>query len=240
MSSKSADLRFSTQEHHYPQVWLLVTTLAAFALYIAWDLGLLRTIVALDRSYIASIIAALALLATCHAAWHIFLFSRRIEASQIALEEAESLADTTFEDRFLAVYLNDLEDAKSGSRQTDTNETAESDSVIEIYADKLRSPVDLGWFLVDLAVRLGLVGTIIGFILIFTSLSGSSIEGADGLKELLVTMSGGMGTALFTTLSGLVGATFLSLQYLILGREAETLIGLLVRLRNRHNAVQAK
>ena len=41
----------------------------------------------------------------------------------------------------------------------------------------------------------------------------------------------GMGTALFTTLAGLVGATLLSVQYLILGRAAEHLLGLLARCR---------
>jgi len=105
------------------------------------------------------------------------------------------------------------------------------EDLFELYADRLRSPVDFGWFLVDMSVRLGLLGTIIGFILIFGSLSGVSIDGAEGLRDLLVAMSGGMGTALFTTLAGLVGATLLSVQYLILGREAEHLLGLLARYR---------
>lgn len=235
-------LGFYLPEHHYPLVWLLVTTIAAFAMYVAWDLGLLRTIVTLDRSYIASVIGVLVLIASGHAAWHIFLYSQRIETSREVLESAATSLDHPvfeepfLEEPFLKVFVADLEVAKKLMDNQTTTDNAESDSVIEIYADRLRSPVDLGWFLVDLAVRLGLVGTIIGFILIFTSLSGISIDGADGLKELLVTMSGGMGTALFTTLSGLVGATFLSLQYLILGRQAETLIGLLVRLRNRYNS----
>jgi len=109
----------------------------------------------------------------------------------------------------------------SNHRLTDENELA-------VLADRLRAPVETGWFLVDLAVRLGLAGTIIGFILIFGSLSGEKIVGEDALRELLVSMSGGMGTALFTTLSGLIAATFLSMQYLLLGRQTEHVIGALM------------
>ncbi len=107
------------------------------------------------------------------------------------------------------------------------------DELLDIWADRLRSPVDTGWFLVDTTIRLGLLGTIVGFILIFTSLGDVSIDGAEGLRELLVAMSGGMGTALFTTLAGLVGATLLAVQYLVLGRETEHLLGSLARCRHR-------
>ena len=41
-----------------------------------------------------------------------------------------------------------------------------------------------------------------------------------------------MGTALYTTLSGLVAASFLGFQYMLLGREVEHLIGLLIRIRS--------
>jgi len=113
------------------------------------------------------------------------------------------------------VQLNKL--YESDHRPVDENELA-------VLADRLRAPVETGWFMVDLAIRLGLAGTIIGFILIFGSLSGEKIVGDDALRELLVSMSGGMGTALFTTLAGLIAATFLSLQYLLLGRQTEHVI----------------
>jgi len=135
-------------------------------------------------------------------------------------------------DPMISSFMADLAPlpAKGSNNYTESA----SDSVVEIHADTIRAPIDLGWFLVDLAIRLGLLGTIIGFILIFTSLSTISLDGAEGLGELLVAMSGGMGTALLTTLSGLIGASFLSIQYLILGRQAEYQIALLIRLRNRY------
>jgi len=109
----------------------------------------------------------------------------------------------------------------------------DKDAILEIHADAVRSPTELGWFFVDLAVRLGLLGTIIGFILIFASLDNIDIEGGDDLKNLLIAMSGGMGTALYTTLTGLVGASVLSFQYLILSRQSEHLVAQLLRIRRR-------
>ena len=177
------------------------------------------------------LIAAITSIATCHAAWHVFLFSQRIEAAQALLHDAPGVEHAMPDNNYIAQFIEEIQPT-TAVRSVELHSHT-TDSILEIYADKLRSPVDLGWFLVDLAVRLGLLGTIIGFILIFTSLSNTTIGGSDGLKELLVSMSGGMGTALLTTLGGLIGATVLSFQYLILGRENEYLIGLLIRIRNR-------
>lgn len=213
--------------HHFPQIWFLLITISLFGIYVAWDLQLLSTMFLLDKSYVTSLIVALVVIASCHAAWHIFLFSRRIKAAnQLLILESIDEYEKHNDDDFIRSFVTELNSDKSA-------ESTEDESILEIYADQLRSPVDLGWFLVDLAVRLGLLGTIVGFILIFTSLSDTTIDGSEGLKGLLITMSGGMGTALFTTLGGLIGATFLSFQYLILGREAEHLMGSLVRIRSR-------
>jgi hypothetical protein len=191
------------------------------------QLALLQLVFTLDRSYMAWVIAALIVIATTHAAWHILRCSSLIESVNLLMSSG-----TMPYNGFLPAFIADLEFA----RQTNNdNDATQDDSLVEVHADHLRGPVELGCFLVDLAVRLGLLGTIVGFILIFTSLGRVSMDGTDGLQELLVSMSGGMGTALLTTLSGLVAATFISLQYLILGREVDHLVGLLVRLRVRHS-----
>ena len=205
--------------HHFPQVWLLILLLVAFGIYVAWDRNLLALVYALDRSYMALVISALVIVATGHAALHILRYSRLLDVAHRLLDDP-SRAETGL----LSDYLDDLEQGAGG------------ESLVEVYAERLRAPVDLGWFLADLAIRLGLLGTIIGFILIFTSLSGVSLDAADGLKDLLVAMSGGMGTALLTTLCGLVAATVISLQYLVLSRASDHLVGQLVRLRLRRAA----
>jgi len=217
--------------HYYPQAWLLMISVMVFGAYVAWDLGVFRVIAALDQSYMASLIIALVILASIHCGWHIIHNSQRIKHSQDWLNSPGSEQQSHAE--YTQTFLQELE--SSAGSDTDPSD----DAIVEIYADRLRAPAELGWFFVDLAVRLGLLGTIIGFILIFASLTNIKIDGGDDLKNLLIAMSGGMGTALLTTLTGLIGASLLSVQYLLLGREAEHQVGLLLRMKIRNKQKSA-
>ncbi|MEM7636781.1 MAG: MotA/TolQ/ExbB proton channel family protein, partial [Pseudomonadota bacterium] len=93
--------------------------------------------------------------------------------------------------------------------------------------------VEIGWYLVDILIRLGLIGTIVGFILILGALSSGPAPTPENIQTLLISMSGGMGTALYTTLAGLVTAMLLGAQYMVLARGTEELIGKLVRIRDQ-------
>ena len=212
--------------HLYALAWLALVSFAALGLAIAADLGLLDLLFGLDRSRVTWMIGALVAAGTLHAAWHVAKASRRIEAARAALAGRTGRGDGHDEG-------NDGAPARFVAAWLDASGDDAPDELLDVWADRLRGPVDTGWFLVDTTIRLGLLGTIVGFILIFTSLGDVSIDGAEGLRELLVAMSGGMGTALFTTLAGLVGATLLAVQYLVLGRGTEHLLGMLARCRHR-------
>ncbi len=223
-----------TASDYYPQVWLLLLSVLTFCMYVAWDLRVFNLVLSVDRSYMASLTIALVLLATAHCGWHVLHCSRRIKQAQAWLQQGPGTSrNNAPAGLFIHQFVQELDDVAH-----EQHRASDDDAIVEIHADRARGPVDLGWFFVDLAVRLGLLGTIIGFILIFASLSELDISGGDDLKNLLIAMSGGMGTALLTTLTGLVGATVLSFQYLILGRESEYLVGLLLRVRNRHHSVR--
>ena len=60
-----------------------------------------------------------------------------------------------------------------------------------------------GWFLSDLALRLGLIGTVIGFVLMLGSVYELEPGDVSALRELMATMGSGMRVALYTTLSAL-------------------------------------
>jgi biopolymer transport protein ExbB/TolQ len=77
-----------------------------------------------------------------------------------------------------------------------------------------------GHFATDVLLRLGLLGTIIGFI--FMLLPVADIKDFDGavMQRLLASMSGGMAVALYTTLAGLVSSTLLRFQYHVLDSAA--------------------
>lgn len=207
---------------------MLLVIVCAFLFYVLADRGFLVHAFTLDRSYMVTLIAVLLLLATGHCAYHMLMTLRASDAIGLLLQRdsappAQALVDD---------FLRDIDVAGT--------DDAQGKAIIDIYADRLRAPVDIGWFLVDVVIRLGLLGTIIGFILIFSSLSSSSLgTSSEGLKDLLLLMSGGMGTALLTTLAGLVCATILSFQYLILGRQTEHLLAQLMRVCQRRQTASA-
>lgn len=89
----------------------------------------------------------------------------------------------------------------------DNSEMIESE-----YARKLNH----GWFAADLALKIGLLGTIIGFILMLASIR--DITGFDtiSLQTALKEMSAGMAVALYTTLAGLTANILLRIQFQIL------------------------
>lgn len=186
------------QPHIFALIWWLILLLFIFGLYIAQSFNLIQPIFQEDRSHLTKAIVLLTIAASFHAAWHIVQYSRLLE-------------------RFRHKNWSNHSNGPYGSNLP-----------IEIIADRLRAPIEAGWFMVDLAIKLGLLGTIIGFILIFSSLTGEKVVGEDALQQLLVSMSAGMGTALFTTLVGLLAATFLSFQYMVLGRQTEYVIASLI------------
>lgn len=83
--------------------------------------------------------------------------------------------------------------------------------------------IDLGHFIADHLLTLGLVGTVIGFIyMLGTTFANIDITQIASLKGALVNMSLGMSTALYTTVSGLICSLLLKIQLLNLDYYNET------------------
>jgi biopolymer transport protein ExbB/TolQ len=70
--------------------------------------------------------------------------------------------------------------------------------------------------IVDILLKLGLTGTVIGFILMLLPIGEIKDFDPQIIQQLLSKMSGGMAVALYTTLTGLVTSILLKLQYFLL------------------------
>ena len=76
-----------------------------------------------------------------------------------------------------------------------------------------------GWFMSDIFVSLGLIGTLIGLIYVFTtSLESVDVSQPQSMKAAISSMMSGMGTALYTTIIGLICSLLLKLQLFNLER----------------------
>ena len=130
--------------------------------------------------------------------------------------------------RFLVDILQkDQQTLDEGTQQT-------SSQLIDVLVEETSGQHETGWFFVHLLVKLGLLGTVVGFVLMLTSFSDvSSIEYSD-LQDMIGKMALGMGVALTTTLVGLVSSMLLGFQYLMLDRAADRLVSASVHFANVH------
>jgi NAD/NADP transhydrogenase beta subunit len=75
------------------------------------------------------------------------------------------------------------------------------------------SDFDMPWFVAESCMTVGMVGTVVGFMLMlgssFAEIDPSNIE---SMRQVIIDMASGMSTALLTTLSGLVASLFVKVQ----------------------------
>jgi len=120
-------------------------------------------------------------------------------------------------------YIHDLISKTNAGKDNPEIRSTGSDH-IEYYESKLKSPHDIGWFTADIMIKMGLLGTIVGFILMLDSVANITDFDVTTMQKILSYMSSGMGTALYTTLTGLVCSMLAATQYLMLDRSADELI----------------
>ncbi len=73
--------------------------------------------------------------------------------------------------------------------------------------------VEIGWFIAEACLALGMVGTVTGFLLMLgTSFTDIDVNNSASLQEALINMALGMSTALYTTLIGLVCSLLIKVQ----------------------------
>jgi len=79
--------------------------------------------------------------------------------------------------------------------------------------DRYDGDDELGWFVSDMLLTMGMIGTVIGFIyMLGTSFQEFDPSNTGSLKLVMSKMSTGMSTALYTTAAGLICSLLLKLQ----------------------------
>ncbi|MCH1541565.1 MAG: MotA/TolQ/ExbB proton channel family protein [Alphaproteobacteria bacterium] len=87
------------------------------------------------------------------------------------------------------------------------------ESTDEIAEEDMLRWLNHGWFAADSVLKIGLLGTIIGFILMLAPIGELTSFDAASLQNALAAMSAGMAVALYTTLTGLIANIILRFQF---------------------------
>jgi hypothetical protein len=207
--------------------WMIFTGVTLFGLAIAWRHRLFQLMTAQDQSGISVFICILYVVISAHCLVAVIAISReintahrvrdrvmngvnayRIVGRQVVIDDGTALPAGRVTD-----YIRNLVvKAEKQGREWRLDQTL----LLSGLADKLRSPMQFGAFAGDGLLKLGLLGTIVGFILMLFPIATLDNFDPTSMKSSLKVMSGGMAVAMYTTLAGLVGSILVKAQYYIL------------------------
>lgn len=206
---------------------LVILGLVGFGFYLATDRGLIRIAFDADRSYISTVILAVYTLASAH--WLYLAKALSGERARLAALE-QRMSDGQASDEEAGLVGRFL--ANLRAREA----TDEPAALVAAFGDALMNRHAFGHFVSDALIKLGLLGTIVGFILMLLPVSEIEAFEPALMQQLLASMSEGMAVALYTTLAGLVTSTLLKLQYHVLDASAADLATRLGVLADVHVA----
>jgi len=207
---------------------LLLLAVIGFAFLVAWHYGLLHRVWTDDSTGLAVAITLAFLAAAAHGCAHVLRLSRALNhlAEIERLLTAPDLApppltpDQAWPAGCVSQYICNLHvKARLGGMRP-----IHQGLLLETFEAELRHGHEFGWFVADLLLSLGLLGTVIGFIVMLGPISGLEAGDHGAIKAALSAMSGGMAVALYTTLAGLIGGMLLKIQGFVLDRGVDELI----------------
>jgi hypothetical protein len=219
--------------------WLIFTGLSLFALVLLGFFGHLQRMVTGDKTFISLIIALLYFATSGHCLWRMRTISRETEAASRLV--TQPFVDDRLEPAspieagpemplsqhgLIAAHVRDLAE----KARLQGNGRLDQTLLLRALASRLRGSNQFGAFMGDTLMKLGLFGTIIGFIMMLAPIAGLDVDNQGAIKSSMAAMSDGMAVAMYTTLAGLAGALLLKIQYSLLDSATGRLFAFAVEL----------
>ena len=183
---------------------LLLLVLILFGFWVLNDQGLVAIVLEGDKSHISKAILSLWVIVSIY--W--IYISRNIYL------EKSILANSAKSKKNLSInkYIHSI---KQGE---------DIELLLRIFEAEYAKKLSYGWMAADISLKLGLLGTVIGFILMLQPISELNNTSPEELKLALSAMSSGMAVALYTTLTGLISSILIRLEFQIASANVATLI----------------
>jgi flagellar motor component MotA len=189
--------------------WLWLAGLLLFMVLVTWDTGLLPDVLDSDQTRISVLLLILTAFVSLHCAYRSYKLSQ-LETALSIWQAGERHSDNSLISTYLPLMIH------AGEKKLSLNG--------ELLAEHFHYQHAFGWFAAGAMIKLGLLGTVIGFIMMLTSIGGLDSLDIGQVQRLMQQMTQGMMVALNTTLLGLVGSLILGVQYLFLDHCADRLL----------------
>jgi hypothetical protein len=222
---------------HLPLLrWLMFTGVSAFGFVLAWHYGLFHLMLASDKTYISVTITVLYAAISLHCLARTATISRELDSAQrvfalvsrgtpsfrVVGPDVVTGDGTKLPPGQVTAHIRNLI-LKAGLQG---HHRLDQTLLLRGLADALRGPNQLGPFASDALMKLGLLGTIIGFILMLAPIAGLDAADRASVKSSMGLMSDGMAVAMYTTLTGLIGSVLVQTQYYMLDEATAKVFGL--------------
>jgi hypothetical protein len=223
---------------HVPLLrWMIFTGVCVFAFVLAWHYGLVRMMVAGDKTYISTVIAILYVAASVHCLLRTSTISRELDKAQrVQTLVSQGAAPLRVEGDDVVTALGvklPRGEVTSHIRNLILKAGPQGDEhrldqtlLLRGLADQLRGPNQLGAYAGDALIKLGLLGTIIGFIMMLAPIAGLDTADHASVRTSMGLMSDGMAVAMYTTLTGLIGSILVQTQYYMLDKATQRLFAI--------------
>lgn len=183
-------------------LWLAYMGLLVFAAWLLWRAGAWHRLVEADPTHLTLVIVVLFVGCSLWAgrrAWDLGRQRSALDAGQRQGWSGEFLR---------------------GSARPD----ADRASWLQVLGERAHGPHEMAWWLNGIQLKLGLLGKVIGFSILALELGQLDSFDPSQSAQLLKSLTGGLGIALLTTVTGLTGNILLGLQLMRLDRFADALV----------------
>lgn len=212
-----APLALERAEHGLFLLWLAYAGLLGFGAWLLWHAGAWHRLVAADPTGLTLVIVLLFIGCT---AW---VGRRAWVLGQQRLQLDRRLSGQPVDKTTGAPGTNGIDwsgEYLAGCQR----KGADASTWLQVLGERAHGPHEMAWWLNGIQLKLGLLGKVIGFSILALELGQMDSFDPSQSSQLLKNLTGGLGIALLTTVTGLSGNILLGLQLMRLDRFADALI----------------
>ena len=196
----------------------LINLVGLIFLFVLITQGYVTKAIMADITNMVIVILALFAIGFVLAAYRTFWLSKELNYSFLKVLPTHSIAN---------MFLQDSKKLDASAR----NNLAASLRI------KISSKINYIKFMANTLVILGLIGTVIGFIIALSGVDGSVSSNPEEVSKMVSTLFQGMSVALFTTLVGSICSVWLNICYQIMSTGANNLLSKIIELGEKNKCM---
>ena len=205
--------------------WAAFAGLALFAATLLWHFGVWHLLLNADPTFLTLVIMLIFAGAMLWCGWRSYTLAWQQRSLRHFTQLLRTQPDRAHQWLRAPAAANDwVHDYFNRLLRKGQLHWRENGQLTDLLGELAHGPHETAWWVNGIQLKLGLLGKVIGFSVL--ALQISSLENFDASQSqvLLKNLTGGLGIALLTTMTGLVGNILLGLQLTRLDREADALV----------------